>query len=485
MNNNTRTMHVHTRGVVRPSAMHEPVSCREALELVAFMAMLAVLLDVFNLHGPPPPVPPPLEVPEFVRVETAITPGPEPDNFTNGGVIPFEPFALHVVTSYSELVTLPAEKIRLPYDEECVPHLSPAQDPGAMPVMVDRGAMCAWTQWPYVCRPPPEPNSDQLTHFVVVELRHGYVSPPTCHGDVPGQPFMDGYAFRLSDWINPVHGCHHNPPHVSRTGHPIEEYDELISTLLSSYPTANGHFVVQTLPRILILLQKAPRTAKVLIQLGGVADKFIQLLIMQGLLTHERIVPYNGGHVYFGRRLWFADFTLQQYADFHTRCTLATVENYFDAAVDLVPPLPPPFPAGPYVVLIRRFPGGARSVSNEQEVVHALASHFGPAGTRVQVFESTAETAHGLLEEMRLFRGAALVVAPHGAGLFNMLWTRPGTPVLEFGYKTGMPWPYQYWDIARLTGRRYCAVLADGDYGSPMRVPIDQLKQVLRMCVGG
>ena len=38
-------------------------------------------------------------------------------------------------------------------------------------------------------------------------------------------------------------------------------------------------------------------------------------------------------------------------------------------------------------------------------------------------------------EQVDLFARAALVVAPHGAGEINMLWTHPSTPLIEIG-----PW---------------------------------------------
>ena len=68
------------------------------------------------------------------------------------------------------------------------------------------------------------------------------------------------------------------------------------------------------------------------------------------------------------------------------------------------------------------------------------------------------------------------VVAPHGAGLFNVLWTQPGAPVLEIGYTTGMPFPDEYFEVAVNSGHPYFCVLADGDYSGLLTVDIERFR---------
>jgi len=77
---------------------------------------------------------------------------------------------------------------------------------------------------------------------------------------------------------------------------------------------------------------------------------------------------------------------------------------------------------GPIVFLSRG--NDSRTVSNEQEVVHALKS----LGRNVTVFYANADN---LNETIKVIGGAAMLVGPHGANLANMIFARPHAKVLE------------------------------------------------------
>ena len=87
-----------------------------------------------------------------------------------------------------------------------------------------------------------------------------------------------------------------------------------------------------------------------------------------------------------------------------------------------------------------------RSVVNEEEVEAALAARG------FLVFDNAAHTIH---QQARVFRNASMVVAPHGAGLSNIVYCDPGTPVIEIvpeGYDQGVT---SYRSLSDLFGLRY------------------------------
>ena len=86
---------------------------------------------------------------------------------------------------------------------------------------------------------------------------------------------------------------------------------------------------------------------------------------------------------------------------------------------------PPPAPLLEIIVIKRTL---RRELAQHDELLLALAQAF--PGHRVRVF-----TAEGhVREHAQLFYNAAAVIAPHGAGLRNIIFSRPGTAVLEIGY---------------------------------------------------
>lgn len=74
---------------------------------------------------------------------------------------------------------------------------------------------------------------------------------------------------------------------------------------------------------------------------------------------------------------------------------------------------------GPVVYVQRT---GRRRVRNERALLGVLDRHG------VQVME---DGVHAVPEQVAIFRDARVVVAPHGAGLANLLYASPGTTVLE------------------------------------------------------
>lgn len=91
-------------------------------------------------------------------------------------------------------------------------------------------------------------------------------------------------------------------------------------------------------------------------------------------------------------------------------------------------------------------------------------------------------------EQIAAFRHAKVVVAPHGAGLANLVFCRPGTRVVEFfhrAYVNGC-----YWQIAAVNGLDYRPVVAAGEsplalqsFASRFDIEAD-ISQVLAMLAG-
>lgn len=110
-----------------------------------------------------------------------------------------------------------------------------------------------------------------------------------------------------------------------------------------------------------------------------------------------------------------------------------------------------------------------RSILNHDEVLAMLQSLFADLEWRVFGSESIANTAD-------LFRRAKVIVAPHGAGLTNMLFSAAGTPIIEF-----MPVDSPnicYWHMAESLGNPY-RMIACKTVNSQMIVDIEESRQFI------
>jgi hypothetical protein len=105
-------------------------------------------------------------------------------------------------------------------------------------------------------------------------------------------------------------------------------------------------------------------------------------------------------------------------------------------------------------IYISRNDAKARRVANEEDLAPVLAD----LGFEVHILKGMP-----LAEQVRLFQEAEIVTGPHGAGLTNIAWCRPGTKIVEFFPSPDGPYgaprnaTADYWIIAQLRGLDYRA----------------------------
>ena len=102
-------------------------------------------------------------------------------------------------------------------------------------------------------------------------------------------------------------------------------------------------------------------------------------------------------------------------------------------------------------------------------------------------FERVTLEKMTVAEQAQLFQSAAIVVAPHGAGLTNLVFCEPHTKVLEIIH----PWAINlmFWTIASHRGLDYYYIFAKGNLAGidpkvclnsdDMEVDLEALKLIL------
>jgi hypothetical protein len=124
-------------------------------------------------------------------------------------------------------------------------------------------------------------------------------------------------------------------------------------------------------------------------------------------------------------------------------------------------------------IYVSRKNSARRRVVDEPRIAEVLAAHG---------FEPVFPEALSVAEQARLFHSASAVVAPHGAALSNLVFCRPGTPVVELF--TPRYVATCYWIIAAYGGLRYGYVLGDAapgrtDASADIVIPPARLRSAL------
>jgi Glycosyltransferase 61 len=177
------------------------------------------------------------------------------------------------------------------------------------------------------------------------------------------------------------------------------------------------HLLIDCLPRILLSLDVDPRArilvtefqaarlrrvpGELLLQIADIFSFKENLEVIQGDLLHlERAIVPTLPVRFIGPTLRiFQNVAGQVRTDTHRR------------------------------VYVSRRLASARRVLNEEQVVETVRS-FG--------FETVCLEELPLLEQIRLFREAEAVIGPHGAGLANIVFSQPGTNLVEFLHDRGL-----------------------------------------------
>ena len=131
-------------------------------------------------------------------------------------------------------------------------------------------------------------------------------------------------------------------------------------------------------------------------------------------------------------------------------------------------------------IYVNRGQVGHRRVLNEPEIVNVL-KHYG--------FESVALETLSLTEQIALMASAKVVIAPHGAGLTNIVFCDPGTKIIEFLYPASVN--VMYWTISEEMKFDYYYLMAEGEVppenvnpylnSDDMIINIEKLKDLLSL----
>ena len=344
----------------------------------------------------------------------------------------------------------------------------PNPSPHPLPLAKDWASTCEALklskEWA-MCRLQPYELNDWLpatTHVMTVAIYNAYVDSGSCHEAVPGTPFTAQATYHFQRWTN--NDCHNSAITAIRQ-QPVHHYRELIDTV-GTYLSATGHFAPQQLPRIIRSLAVTPVTAKVLVAKGGIADKLMDVLVDRHVLTRDRIVQYEGGtysaDVLYRTDTWpYLTDKYNHYAHDRTDMQLVhrtLVDDLPDSERDLI-------------VICRR--EGSRAVldhgkllSYVQQKLKELPSWL---GLQVEVFDGSGHVR----DHIALFQRAKVMIGPHGAGMLNLYWMKPGSAVVEIGYDEGMTFPEMYAEMALHSSHAYYVVKGTGSYDGGIRVDWD------------
>lgn len=237
------------------------------------------------------------------------------------------------------------------------------------------------------------------------------------------------------------------------------------------------HFVLDALPRLGAVIDalEQPELGHVKLlthNFGSQAGKwFFRQLGLEHRLEQKPISAEHG-FVYQARLALYHDFEPNAGQGIYPRGILRPIQLRLGVLEDGLQDL---------VLYLHRPAKSKRSVANESTLLEKLRPIVEAAGCNLHIFQSREDTA----ADRDLFKRARLVLGPHGGAFANLVFVRPGTPVIEFLplyrlFNAGANPRAVYWGLAQAASLDYWVVEPNEfDFDSPQMI-VDE-KEVIEM----
>jgi len=224
---------------------------------------------------------------------------------------------------------------------------------------------------------------------------------------------------------------------------------EKAASLIQVFTTQYYHFTTEVLARLIILLpylKKYPEM-KLIVPVDKSKTRFISSFLSYFDLSEQRLVYYETQKSKYLEVFRIEELYYAYWGSVHTKhgdelhCVtpkpvLIEIHNFFKPEV---------WPEQSKIVLVSRKSTTLRRwESTEQDEFFAYLQSI--SGSRFEVIEF--EGSEPVDDMIALFRTAFLVVGVHGAGLSNVMFSQPGTHVIEFGFTTALALHFTHLSIA-------------------------------------
>ncbi|KAL4435565.1 hypothetical protein ABPG77_002528 [Micractinium sp. CCAP 211/92] len=239
------------------------------------------------------------------------------------------------------------------------------------------------------------------------------------------------------------------------------EHFPAMATVVQRFGAMYYHFLEEALPRVALLQSSGLLTSDVKLLTWGQPYEYEYLELLG--IPRSQVVPYNASRVYCADRLLVPTptprITPPREALGLVRSGLG-VQTLPEAERDLL-------------VYVSRAGEPSRRVANEEALLAAIRAAF--PEQQVAVFQGDLTPT----ETLALFQRARLVLGPHGAGLSHILFSAPGTAVVEFLFLADPP--LMFWHTAAALGQPYWLLPVPQAYWmqEEMQVPVDEVIDIL------
>jgi len=285
------------------------------------------------------------------------------------------------------------------------------------------------------------------------KLDYGGYSDPAFIANIPNGRFWENCAVISPDGrlLGDVSIFYKIDPRKEPSKHPafwkkFQEPRFIDSSVgVASAPGGNSyfHWIFDVLPRIHLIQKSNRRVDKIIVNsfkhpfqsqslalLGISPDQLIDGTENPHILAKELLVPSFPRHQTCRIGKWVFEFIRNTFID-------QTLDSHLEKGKK---------------IYISRSNANRRRLLNEKEVIDFL---------KTRGFECIHLESLTFKEQVHLLASSEYVIAPHGAGLTNIVFCPPGTKIIEIFSPNYVS--VSYWNISAQVGLNYCSLFGEGE----------------------
>lgn len=229
---------------------------------------------------------------------------------------------------------------------------------------------------------------------------------------------------------------------------PAVDVPETVAVLTFVWSRNYFHWMIDVLARLDLLRRSGLHIDKYIVTGPEVYPFQTETLGLLGVPARQLLRTYDGFHIR-AKTLVVPSLEVYRLLPFTANPTPFWAYEFLRA--EMMKKIDASGPKAGTRLYISRASARHRKVVNESEVTRLLAARG---------FRSVTLEGMPIAEQVRLFASAEIVIAPHGAGLTNVIYCRPGTKVVDI-YPTNYMYPC-FWHLSNYAGLDYHYLIGQG-----------------------
>ncbi|KAF0979771.1 hypothetical protein FDP41_000924 [Naegleria fowleri] len=256
----------------------------------------------------------------------------------------------------------------------------------------------------------------------------------------------------------------------------VRNFDVIGNPGYSVYPYANGHMPVEILPRLVRMWNELPPEIPLIWPRNVVSERYLKIMLELRVISGNRtlvdsvigtVIRAKKVFIYHSDTDFYPNMNIMEYLVLNRKIVAGMARMFGEVSLTRTSKI---------ITLIHRN-ARIRNVKDHPLLLEHLRQSFPQHVLRKFIIPDTNPSEY-LKQVARLFYESDIVISPHGASLSNIIFSRPGSGIIEIGWGS---LPMDYMCFARNMKLKYTLVCADGHHQSDLVAPFNDVSAAVRL----